>query len=273
MTDLTFDHLYPYAELTDALHGARRPRIPSCMDARDRSGSRTKAATSGSPRSRTTATGPHDEKPALFVEANIHATEITASTAALHLVHHLVTRYGTTTRSPARSTPRTLLRRPPAQPRRRRDGARRLADVPAVQHPHLPAARPAAGAGRAGHRRRRPRPHDARPRPERLVEGASRRRRACSFPARSTRTGPGDYYRLLPEGTIHEYDGVLDPDRARAPQPRPQPQLPAGVAARRDRSRARVRSRRPSPRCARSSRRSSRGRTSARTSRTTRSAA
>ena len=41
------------------------------------------------------ATGPHDEKPALFVEANIHATEITASTAALHLVHHLATRYGT----------------------------------------------------------------------------------------------------------------------------------------------------------------------------------
>ena len=42
-----------------------------------------------------TATGPHDEKPALFVEANIHATEITASTAALHLLHHLTTGYGT----------------------------------------------------------------------------------------------------------------------------------------------------------------------------------
>ena len=39
-------------------------------------------------------TGPHDEKPALWVDANIHATELTGGTAALHLVHKLVTQYG-----------------------------------------------------------------------------------------------------------------------------------------------------------------------------------
>lgn len=40
------------------------------------------------------ATGPHDEKPAFWVDANIHATELTGSLAALHLIHYLVTGYG-----------------------------------------------------------------------------------------------------------------------------------------------------------------------------------
>lgn len=40
------------------------------------------------------ATGNHDSKPALLVEANIHAAELTASMSALHLTHHLLTAYG-----------------------------------------------------------------------------------------------------------------------------------------------------------------------------------
>jgi len=40
------------------------------------------------------ATGPHDAKPAQWVDANIHATEVTGSVAALHLLHHLVTGFG-----------------------------------------------------------------------------------------------------------------------------------------------------------------------------------
>ena len=40
------------------------------------------------------ATGPHDAKPAQWVDANIHATELTGSVAALHLLHHLVTGFG-----------------------------------------------------------------------------------------------------------------------------------------------------------------------------------
>src|SRR5687767_1334597 len=40
------------------------------------------------------ATGSHDEKPAFWIDANIHATELTGGTAALHLVHRLVTGYG-----------------------------------------------------------------------------------------------------------------------------------------------------------------------------------
>ncbi len=44
------------------------------------------------------ATGTAEDKPAVWVDANIHATEITGSTAALHLVHRLVTEYGTNER-------------------------------------------------------------------------------------------------------------------------------------------------------------------------------
>jgi hypothetical protein len=36
------------------------------------------------------STGAHDTKPAHWVDANIHATEVTGSVAALHLLHHLV---------------------------------------------------------------------------------------------------------------------------------------------------------------------------------------
>lgn len=39
------------------------------------------------------STGAHDTKPALWTEANIHATEVTGGVAALSLLHHLVTRH------------------------------------------------------------------------------------------------------------------------------------------------------------------------------------
>jgi murein tripeptide amidase MpaA len=38
--------------------------------------------------------GPALEKPALLIEANIHALEVTGTTAALHLIHRLLSRYG-----------------------------------------------------------------------------------------------------------------------------------------------------------------------------------
>ena len=41
-----------------------------------------------------TATGPDLEKPAVWIDANIHATEVTGATAALHLAHTLLEGYG-----------------------------------------------------------------------------------------------------------------------------------------------------------------------------------
>lgn len=40
-------------------------------------------------------TGPGAEKPALWVDGNIHASEVTASAAAMYFINALVTRYGT----------------------------------------------------------------------------------------------------------------------------------------------------------------------------------
>ena len=37
--------------------------------------------------------GSDAEKPALWVDGNLHASEVTGSTAALYLIHSLVTRY------------------------------------------------------------------------------------------------------------------------------------------------------------------------------------
>ncbi|NDJ52938.1 MAG: carboxypeptidase [Chloroflexi bacterium] len=39
-------------------------------------------------------TGPAEEKPALWVDANIHASEVSPTIAALHLIHKLTTEYG-----------------------------------------------------------------------------------------------------------------------------------------------------------------------------------
>ena len=78
---------------------------------------------------------------------------------------------------------------------------------------------------------------------------------------------------MLPEGTILNWDGVNIPIAPAARGPRPQPQLARRLGAGGRAAGRRARSRPPSPRCARSSRRSSRARTSRRTSATTRSRA
>ena len=46
-----------------------------------------------------TATGPDTDKPALWIDANIHATEVAGTTTALHIAHTLLTGYGTDTRA------------------------------------------------------------------------------------------------------------------------------------------------------------------------------
>ena len=93
MPDLRFDHLYRYDELTDALEAlaAAHPELMTL----EPSGTSYEGRTIWLATVTNTATGPHDEKPAVFFECNIHATEVTASTAALHLLQHLTTAYGT----------------------------------------------------------------------------------------------------------------------------------------------------------------------------------
>ncbi|MBC7993347.1 MAG: carboxypeptidase, partial [Rhizobacter sp.] len=41
-----------------------------------------------------TATGPAEDKPAFWLDGNIHAAELTASTACLYYLHQLLSGYG-----------------------------------------------------------------------------------------------------------------------------------------------------------------------------------
>ncbi|MCK7491104.1 MAG: hypothetical protein MZW92_04585 [Comamonadaceae bacterium] len=64
------------------------------MRAASRSARATRAATSGWSTLTNTATGADADKPAFWVDGNIHAAELTASTACLYWLHQLVSGYG-----------------------------------------------------------------------------------------------------------------------------------------------------------------------------------
>lgn len=83
------------------------------------------------------STGAPDTKPAHWVDANIHATEVTGSVAALHLVHHLVEGF---TSGDARITEALRTRTFYVVPRVNPDGAEAaLADTPSY---HRSSVRP-----------------------------------------------------------------------------------------------------------------------------------
>ena len=92
MQDVRFDRFYRHAELGELLAGWQRDR-PDLLTVesigRSHEGREIWLATVTN-----AGTGPAREKPALWVEANIHAMELTGSAAALHLVHTLLGRYG-----------------------------------------------------------------------------------------------------------------------------------------------------------------------------------
>ena len=91
MADIRFDRYYRYADLTRLLQelAAEHPNLLR-VDTIGRSfeGRDIWLATLTN-----TATGPDGEKPALWVDGNIHATEVTGSMACLYLIRHLVTRH------------------------------------------------------------------------------------------------------------------------------------------------------------------------------------
>ena len=177
------------------------------------------------------STGPHDAKPALWVDASIHATELSGTVAALHLVHRLVTGHDEIVERARRT--RTIYVVPRVNP----DGAEAaLADRP-----------------RRLRSSTRPWPwNDPRPRPGfyaddldgdgrvlqmRVVDpdGAWKQHPddARLLVARGPADDPvaGPYYRLLPEGTIVDFDGVTIELPAAARRTRSQPQLPGRMEA------------------------------------------
>jgi hypothetical protein len=87
-----FDHFYRYAELTRLLedYAAARPDLVALSSiGKSHEGRDIWLVTLTNQ-----ATGAAADKPALWVDGNIHAAELTASTACLYYLHTLVSGYG-----------------------------------------------------------------------------------------------------------------------------------------------------------------------------------
>ena len=265
LAPVTFDHLYTYEELTNALR--------TLADAHPTLMTLESVGTSYEGRDiwlatiTSQATGPHHEKPAVWVDANIHSVEHTGCVAALYLVHKLVTTYGNDERVTRAVDTRTFYVMPRVNP----DGAElALASPPTYLRssvrawPRVDEAPGLVAADVDGDGRlltmRVPDPNG----PWKCSEEDAR----LMVPRAPDEHGAGPYYRLLNEGTIRDYDGATIPT---APERRSldlNRQFPAGWRRARRATRRRRRSRWPNRKRARSPTRSSCDRTSAATSRT-----
>jgi hypothetical protein len=160
------------------------------------------------------ATGRPGDKPALWLDGNIHATEVTASVALVHLVHRLCTEYGSDERVTRALDTRTFYIVPRLNP----DGAElALAEVPGVVRSTTrpwPIAEQLDGLIPADI------DHDGRQLQMRMVDpngmwksyGPDARLLVAREP---DEVGQGPYYRLLTEGRVQNYDGIRVPTAPR----------------------------------------------------------
>ena len=92
MRAVSYDHFYGYDELTETLRAwaDEAPKLCSLESiGKSYEGRDIWLVTITN-----TETGAHGDKPAFLVEANIHSMEWTGCTAALHLIHKLLTEHG-----------------------------------------------------------------------------------------------------------------------------------------------------------------------------------
>jgi murein tripeptide amidase MpaA len=152
--------------------------------------------------------GPDTEKPAYWVDANIHATEVAPSAAALYLINKLLSEYGRDKTISYILDTRAFYIVPRLNP----DGAEwALADRPKyIRSSTRPYPREdqleglhredVDGDGRLLQMRIKD-PHGAwKPHPD--EPSLLIRREPADLPG-------GDYYRLLPEGVVKDYDGAI----------------------------------------------------------------
>ena len=152
-------------------------------------------------------TGPAEDKPAIWADANIHASEVSPSSATLYLINQLCTRYGEDENITRAVDTRVFYICPRVNP----DGAEwALADVPKIIRSST-----------------RPYPHNEEPLGGLMQEDVDKDGRmlmmrvpdpngqwkAHADEARlMVRRDPveegGTYYRLMPEGRIEDYDGL-----------------------------------------------------------------
>jgi murein tripeptide amidase MpaA len=153
------------------------------------------------------ATGPDSEKPAFWLDGNLHATELTASMAALYAANALLERYQVDSRATRilddcavyiapRLNPDGAAQALSAQPRFLRSGTRPYPDTERRDGLHM---EDIDGNGRILQMR--------------IADPAGDWTPALEDPRLMIRRRPdedgGEYYRVLPEGRIQNYDGHL----------------------------------------------------------------
>ena len=153
-------------------------------------------------------TGPDAEKPAFWVDGNIHATEVSPSTAALYLIDKLLTNYGKDERITYALDSRAFY----VVPRLNPDGAEwALADTPRFIRSSV---RPYPRQDQLDGLIQEDIDGDGRILQMRLKDPHGSRKIHPDEPRLMMQREPddppgGNYYRLLPEGRIQNYDGVL----------------------------------------------------------------
>lgn len=152
-------------------------------------------------------TGADSDKPALYVDGNIHATEVASSMACLYFLHRLVSDYGKDREVTRCLDSRVFYICPRLNP----DGAEwALADVPrfirSSTRPYPYAEDPAGGL------RREDLDGDGRILTMRIPDPSGAWKISEHDGRLMVRREPaetgGNYYRLLPEGFVDQYDGV-----------------------------------------------------------------
>ncbi|MFN8139230.1 MAG: M14 family metallopeptidase [Fimbriimonadales bacterium] len=203
MPDVKFDRYYRHDELVSFLYGyaqefpdlVQLDVIGSSFEGRD-----IHLVTVTNKR-----TGAHQDKPAFWCDGNIHASEVSASSAVLHILHTLTGKYGKDEQITRALDTRTFYLLPRVNP----DGAEwALADQPKIIRSST-----------------RPYPYDeedfygleredidgdGRVLSIRVVDPNGGWKVSSSEPRLMERRAPdefgGTYYRIIPEGVFHNYD-------------------------------------------------------------------
>lgn len=205
MTPVAYDHFYGYDELTSTLHAWAEEAPKLC--AVESIGTSYEGRDIWLVTVTNTETGDHGDKPAFLVEANIHSMEWTGCTAALDLIHRLLSDYGSDDLVTRALDTRTFY----VVPRLNPDGAERglherrfirssVRPYPRDQQDDGLHVQDVDGDGRVLDMRVedpngawRPHPDE----PALLV-----RRDPVDIPE------DGPFYRLMPEGRVENFDGV-----------------------------------------------------------------
>jgi len=205
MSELTFDRFYRYGDLTGFLEGfaERYPELVKLESiGKSYEGRDIWVATVTN-----FASGEDREKPALWVDGNIHASELSTSTMCLYHLHSLLTEYGEDGDITRCLDTRVFYICPRINP----DGAEwALADSPKIIRSST-----------------RPYPFDEEPIEGLLTEDIDRDGRILTMriaddngpwkrhpeePRLMIRRDPietgGEYFRMVPEGKVENYDGV-----------------------------------------------------------------